>query len=114
MKPKPSKRKDCVQRLAERRFAEAHGSAAGRKFERALLRQMGLSEKGAELVEDSLMLGRSETRIMEETLRGISASPRNRGARRYARATMAFIDALRDERAKQPNDQAERQEERRQ
>jgi hypothetical protein len=59
---------------------------------------MGLSEKGAELVEDSLMLGRSETRIMEETLRGISASPRNRGARRYACATMAFIDALRDER----------------
>lgn len=102
MKPKPTKRKDCVQRLAE------HGSAAGRKFERALLRKMGLSEKGAELVEDSLMLGWSESRIMEETLRGISASPRNRGARRYARATMAFIDALRDERAKQPNDQAQR------
>lgn len=101
---KRPKIKDCVQRLAERRFTESCGSAADRKFERALLRRMGLSEKGAELVEDSLMIGRSESRIMEETLRGISASPRNRGARRYARATLDFIDAMRDERAKQPNE----------
>lgn len=98
---KRPKRKDCLQRLAERRFTGAYGSVAGREFERALLRQMGLSKTGAELVVEMLTCARAESRIMEETLRGISASPRNRGARRYALATMAFIDALRDERAEQ-------------
>ena len=108
MQVKRPKRKDCVQRLAERRFAEARGSAAVEGFMRGLLMRMGLSREGAELVRDSLNTAEVERDTAMKTLRDISASPRNRGARRYARATIAFLDALREEKAKQPNDQAQR------
>lgn len=100
MKTNKHKRKDSAQRLRDRKFNVERFSELGQLFQVNLLMRMGLSDKSARLVCDLLDTHITELNIMEETLKGIAASPRNRGARRYALATIEFIDAMRIERSK--------------
>jgi hypothetical protein len=108
MQMKRPKRRVCVQRAAERRFAKASEPSAVAGFERGLLMVMGLSQGGAEMVRDALNTYRMELATAMESLHVIAALPRNRGARRYAQSTIAFLDTTREEKAKPANKKGER------